>query len=234
MNVLIPAAGAGSRFTKENYKLPKPLIDVNGFPMITSAISSLDFNGNYYFLFRNSKYSSQLINAVSSLNRKTIILIDYLTQGAADSALLFEPFINNDNELIIANCDQIMNWDSEKALDFFRQYDSAVVTIKSTDPKHSYVKLENNVAVKFAEKTVISDNALTGIHYWKKGKFFVESAKEMIRQNDRSSNGEFYIAPTFNYILKMNLSVGVYQVSDNEFFPVGTPTDLKRYLNESF
>ena len=232
MNILILAAGDGRRFSSCGYKLPKPLIDVNGMPMIVRAVNTLGIDGNYFFLIRQDQYTPELISCIASAKKNvTILTVNKTTEGAAASALLFERFIDNSEELIITNCDQIMNWDARTALLHLSNYDGGVVTVTSQDPKHSYVELENDIAVKFAEKQVISNHALTGIHYWKHGSDFVSSAKEMINCNDRAPNGEFYIAPTYNYMLKNKKRIGTVKISDKEFWPVGTPADLERYLN---
>jgi NDP-sugar pyrophosphorylase family protein len=234
MNIVIPMAGNGSRFSNAGYSLPKPLIMLNGVPMIARAIDSLGIQGRYHFIVRNNEFLEDTLEAIHTICEHPIIIaIAEVSAGAAASALLFREYIDNDDELVIANCDQIMNWNSNAALSTFRKYDGAVVTIHSTDQKHSYVKLgADGVATVFAEKIVISDTALTGIHYWKHGKSFVRTASKMIADNDRASNGEFYIAPTYNYMIAENKSIGIYPVSDNEFYPVGTPNDLERYLNE--
>ena len=91
---------------------------------------------------------------------------------------------------------------------------------------------EGDVATTFKEKEVISDNALTGIHYWKKAKYFFTSANKMIMLNEKSANGEFYIAPTYNHLIQEGLDIGSYMINDNEINFVGTPEDLRIY-NES-
>jgi dTDP-glucose pyrophosphorylase len=234
-NVVIPMAGLGSRFSKNGFQLPKPLIKINNEAMIVHAIRSLNIPGNYYFLIRQNEFFEETKNILLKVKPDCVILsVQETTQGAAVSALKFKEYINNDNELIVANCDQIMHWNAAAALETLRQYDGGVVTINSCDPKHSYVKINtSDLAEKLVEKQVISDHALTGIHYWKHGKDFVRSAELMINNNDRSANGEFYVAPTYNYLINEGLKITTVKLADNEFFPVGTPEDLERYLNES-
>lgn len=231
MQILIPMAGRGSRFEKENYTLPKPLISVNGKPMIFRAIESLGIYGNYYFIIRSGQFEDLIKTTLKECCEfSTIIDIDYVTEGAACSALLCRDHIDFEDELLMINCDQIMHWNSNAALTELRKYDGAVVTIKSTDPKHSFIKLDSNgLAIELAEKTPISNNALTGIHYWKKAKYFIDSADQMIEDNFRV-NGEFYVAPTYNYMIKAGLKVGSYKLNNEEFYPVGTPSDLNFYL----
>ena len=233
INILIPMAGEGSRF-KATHKLPKPLISVNNKPMIVRTIESLGIMGRYHFVIRDNKYMQQTIDAIYNVcYNPNIITINETTQGAACSSLLVEKYMNGEEELIIANCDQIMNWNSYAVLTELRKYDGAVVTVNDTDAKHSYVKIEDGVAVQFVEKQVISNNALTGIHYWKHSKYFFESAKRMISDNNKSANGEYYVAPTYNYLLRDGFDIGVCKINNNNFYPVGTPEDLEKYLYDS-
>lgn len=231
LNVIIPAAGEGSRFKNVGYSLPKPLIPVNETAMIVKAIESLGIVGKYHFVVRDNEYMQQTIDAIyTACPNPNIVSVTYTPEGAAASALIMEEYIDKDAELIIANCDQIMNWNSYDILTDMRTYDGAVVTIYDTDPKHSYVKMSDGFAIQFAEKEVISKNALTGIHYWKRAKYFFESAKRMIQDDKKSANGEFYIAPTYNYLIKDGYDIGVCRIKNSQFHPVGTPEDLEKYL----
>ena len=112
--------------------------------------------------------------------------------------------INNDEELIIANSDQWINWNPQHFLSFLRNNDAdgGIVTFISTHPKWSFVKLnEAGLITEVAEKKPISNIATVGIYYYKHGKTFVEAAEQMITKNIRTNN-EFYIAPTFNEIIQ--------------------------------
>jgi dTDP-glucose pyrophosphorylase len=233
INVIVPMAGEGKRFKDAGYELPKPLIDVGGEPMIRKALTTFNVEGKYYFVVRNDNFLLQTINAIEQVKPNSDFrLIQNTTEGAAVSALKFKDNIDEEGELLIINCDQIMNWNPNNVLESLRKYDAGVVTIRSNDPKHSYVKVEDKRALFFKEKEVISDHALVGIHYWKKAKYFFSSAEKMILLNQRSANGEFYIAPTYNLLIKEGLDIGISQIQENEIHFVGTPNDLKEY-NES-
>jgi NDP-sugar pyrophosphorylase family protein len=233
INVIVLLAGEGKRFKDANYVLPKPLIPVNGKPMITRAIESLDIDGRYCFVVRKDEHLQQTLDAIKQVVTDPVIIeVDKTTEGAAASALLLEQHIDPDDELIIVNCDQIMNWESEHAIKCLRKFDGALVTIKSTDHKHSFARVENRLVTEVVEKNPISDCALTGIHYWNRAEYFFSSAKQMIQNNDRTNN-EFYVGPTYNYLISHGLDIGMYEITSDEFYPVGTPHDLERYLNES-
>jgi len=232
MNVLIPLAGKGSRFANSGYDFPKPLIDILGKPMIVRAIESLDLEGNYHFVLRKNDTLEPTREALLSIKPDArIIEIDYVTDGPACTANLFREFINNDEELIIANCDQIMEWNSENFLYNVRNYDGAVVTYHSDTDKNSYAEITSKGLVKrIREKEVISNVSLNGIHYWKRGRHFVDSYDTMIDQNDRAPNGEFYIGPSYNYMIQSDLKVGIYHIPNQCHHPVGVPYDLEKYL----
>jgi NDP-sugar pyrophosphorylase family protein len=232
MNVVIPMAGIGSRFSQAGYSFPKPLIDVNGKPMIVRAVDSLGFNANWFFLIRKDEYSEIIKSVISELlENVTFVTVEKTTEGPACSVLLFEEQINNDDELIVANCDQIMEWNSELFFHNVRLYDGAVVTYHNDTDKNSYAKIDSKgLVTELREKEVISNISLNGIHYWKHGKYFVDSAKAMISENDRAPNGEFYIAPSYNYMIRRGLTVGIYHIPNQQHHAVGVPIDLEKFI----
>jgi NDP-sugar pyrophosphorylase family protein len=225
-------AGLGSRFPSHTYPMPKPLIEVNGEPMISKAIKSLNLDGNYFFVIAKNQFTSLVEETITAIKPGSkFIEIDYITEGPANSALLFRNQINSNEELIIANCDQIMEWNSENFLHNVRLYDGAVVTYHTDTDKNSYARLDKNgLVVEIREKEVISNVSLNGIHYWKKGSHFVNSADKMMELQDRAPNGEFYIGPTYNHMIRQGLKVGIYHIPNEQHHPVGIPDDLKKYL----
>jgi dTDP-glucose pyrophosphorylase len=233
MIILIPAVGKGSRFVGTKYKLPKPNIEVDGLPMLVRSAKSLGFKGTYIFLVREGEHREKLVESIrSEFPKAKIGVVSQDTEGAAATALVAEDFINTEEELVIANCDQIMEWgpwNTDIALRQLRKYDAGLVTVNSSDPKHSYALMQDNHVTQVVEKEVVSDVALTGIHYWKSGKYFVESANEMIQNGRRASNGEYYIGPTYNELIKTGKKVGCHMISNDAIHFVGTPDDLERY-----
>jgi NDP-sugar pyrophosphorylase family protein len=236
MNIIIPMAGEGTRFPKDTYKIPKPLIEIDGVPMIQRAVHSLGLNGTYHFIIRKDSYYDQVCTLLHTiLPSSKIISVEETTEGPASSCLLFKDFINNEDELVIANCDQIMWWDSDLFLTSarFYKYDGLVVTYTTTTPKNSYAKVDKKgYVLEIKEKEVISDISLNGIHYWRKGKYFVQSAESMVRCNDIAPNGEFYVGPSYNHMIKEGLKVGIHHIPNYQHNPVGVPEDLNAFLEK--
>lgn len=240
MNTLIPMAGLGDRFKKEGYDKPKPLIDVNGKPMIQRVIESLGIKFQQYIFVINKNIDqvAELKELLKTLTINPIIIeIDYLTEGPASTCLLAKEFINNDEPLIITNCDQIMEWNSYRFNHLLfnvvnnKVIDGLVVTYSASTTKNSYVKIsEEGPAIQFAEKEIISEHSLNGIHYWRHGSDFVKSAEAMIKKDIRVNN-EFYIAPTYNEMILEDKKIWIHPIENKEHWAVGTPEDLKIYLD---
>ena len=130
MNILIPMAGEGQRFSSVGYQCPKPLIEIEGETMIQYAIRTLGIPGRYIFIVRkyeNEEFNRKHHNVLKMISSESIIIeIDYLTEGPACTCLLAEKYIDNDDSLVIANCDQIMDWneqpDNQKPQDISEQF----------------------------------------------------------------------------------------------------------------
>ena len=159
-----------------------------------------------------------------------IIQVDGLTEGAACTTLLAKEFIDNDKHLLIANSDQYIEWNSNN---FYYSMtndnlDGGIVTFKSTHPKWSFAKLDDNGHItEIAEKKPISDIATVGIYYWNKGSDYVKYAEQMIEKNIRVNN-EFYVAPVYNEAIKDGLKLKPFNIE--KMWGLGTPEDLKTYL----
>lgn len=232
MNVLIPMAGAGSRFAQAGYTFPKPLIEVNGKPMIQVVVENLNIEANYTFIVQKEhyeKYSLQyLLNLISP--NCNIVQVDGLTEGAACTTLLAKEFINTDEPLLIANSDQFIEWNSNECLYAFSAdgIDGGLLTFYNCHSKWSFAKLgQDGFVSEVAEKKPISTNASTGIYYWAKGSDYVKYAEQMIEKNIRTNN-EFYVCPVFNEAIQDGKRIRMKQIE--RMWGLGTPEDLNYFL----
>lgn len=234
MKILIPMAGEGSRFAKEGYTFPKPLIDVEGKPMIQRVVENLDFDAEYIFLVRK-EHLKKYAGLQTTLSRITqerfkIVEVDNLTEGAACTALLAKDYINNDEDLLIANSDQIIEYSPEN-FNYFKNFtvaDAIVFSFRAVHPKWSFVKTNSRgVVTEVAEKNPISDIATCGIYWYRRGSEFVSCAETMIQKNIRVNN-EFYIAPVYNELIQSGKTLIPFFV--HKMYGIGTPEDLNSFL----
>ena len=232
LNVLIPMAGAGSRFEKAGYTFPKPLIDINGSPMIQVVVNNLNFDANHIFIARHEHREKYNLKSLLSLVSKNchIVDVDALTEGACCTTLLAKDLINNDNPLIIANSDQYVEWNTSEFMYKMQEQDvdAGMVTFKSTHPKWSFAKInDDGYVTEVAEKNPISDIATAGIYYWKRGRDYVKYAEQMISKNIRFNN-EFYVCPVFNEAICDGKKIKTYDIE--AMWGIGTPEDLNYFL----
>jgi HAD superfamily hydrolase (TIGR01509 family) len=234
LNVVIPMAGAGSRFEQAGYTFPKPLIDVMGSPMIQMVIENLNIDSKFTFIVQKvhrEKYNlDTLLNLIAP--GCNIVEVDGITEGAACTVLLAREFIDNDKPLLLANSDQWIEWDSNEFMYKMNETgcDGGIVTFSATHPKWSFVRVNDyGFVTEVAEKNPISNIATVGVYYWKKGKDFVKYADQMI-QEDIRVNGEFYVAPVFNQAIKDKRSIKIHHIK--KMLGTGTPEDLQTFINE--
>jgi NDP-sugar pyrophosphorylase family protein len=220
-------AGAGTRFKNLYPNTPKPLIPINGMPMILRAIKTLSLEGQYIFVVQDNE---QIKNMLSSYGE--IIVAKELTQGPVCSALLARDLIDNKEPLIITNCDQILEWNVRSFKNWLNLWDpdGAIVTYSSDKEHNSFAKVENDLVIEIKEKEVISNISLNGIHYWRHGFSFVESADRMIEKKI-TVNNEYYIAPTYNELIVNGATIKNYHIPAKQHWAVGIPEDLQIYLD---
>jgi HAD superfamily hydrolase (TIGR01509 family) len=233
LNVLVPMAGAGSRFAQQGYAFPKPLIEVNGKPMIQVVVENLNIEAHYIFIVQQEHYEKYNLKYMLNLIAPgcDIVQVNGITEGAASSTLLAKNYINNDSPLLIANSDQYVEWNSNECMYTFTadEIDGGIVTFNSTHPKWSYALLgDDGFVSEVAEKKVISNKATVGIYYWKTGSDYVKYAEQMINNNIRVNN-EFYVCPVFNQAIADNKKIKIKPI-DN-MWGIGTPEDLNYFLN---
>jgi dTDP-glucose pyrophosphorylase len=220
-------AGRGSRFADVGYTFPKPLIEVNGKPMIQVVLENLNIEANYTFVVRKEHYDKYSLQYLLTLIAPgcNIIQVDELTEGSACTTLLAKEFIDNDDPLLLANSDQFMEWNSNECLYAFNAdgIDAGILTFKATHAKVG----EDGFVSEVAEKKPISDDATVGVYFWKKGSDYVKYAEQMIDKDIRT-NGEFYICPVFNEAIADGKKVRIKEIE--RMWGIGTPEDLNYFL----
>lgn len=237
INIVIPMAGAGSRFAQAGYQKPKPFIDVDGKPMIVRVLENLAYQDARYILIARKEHMDADAALVKQIEREfnaIFIPIDKLTEGTACTVLYARRYINNQNPLLIANSDQIVDMQIGDFIDDCRRrgLDGSILTFidEQRDPKWSFAKLDaNQLVTEVQEKRAISEYATVGIYLYSQGSDFVDAAIDMFIERDRVNN-EYYTCPTYNYAIHAGKRIGIFNIGVEAMHGIGTPEDLQAYL----
>ena len=233
-NIIIPMAGRGQRWIDAGYTFPKPLIEIKNKPMIQLVLENINLKGNYIFICLKEHIENfSLDKVLKNLKPECkIITIDEITDGAATTILKSKELISNDEPIIIANCDQLINWSSARFVDFInkRNPDGVLVTYTSTHPRNSFVRInDENKVVEVSEKKPISNLANAGVFYYKSGQEMINAIEKMINKNIRTNN-EFFLSTAFNEFDLKKSEILSYHVE--EVKSMGTPEELDSWKDK--
>lgn len=236
--IVIPMAGEGRRFAEAGYSRPKPFINVNGMSMIERVMENLWCDHARFILlsrYEHLREEKRIIREIEQNYDVLIVPVHKVTEGMVSTILLAKELIDGENNIIIASCDQLIDIGIESFIKDAetRDLDGSLMTFYAKHPKWSYVRLgETGLACDVREKEVISTHANVGIYYFRRGKDFIEASFAMIEKNDRVNN-EFYVAPTFNYLIAEGARVGIFEIQQSQMHGLGTPEDLEQFLAHS-
>jgi NDP-sugar pyrophosphorylase family protein len=238
LHIVIPMAGAGSRFAVAGYTDPKPLIPVHGVPMIRVVIENLRPSVPHRFVFIAQRAHLQAYGLEPRLAEwapgSVVRGIDGVTAGAACTVLTARDLIDSGDPLLIANADQYVDVSMDEFLRAASRpgVDGLVMTMRADDPKWSFAGLRPDGSVeRIVEKQVISNEATVGIYHFARGADFVRAADAMIARDERV-NGEFYVAPVYNGLIAGGRRIAVLNVGrvGDGMYGLGTPADLEDFL----
>lgn len=236
LNIVIPMAGAGSRFSVAGYNVPKPFIDVNGKMMIEHVLDGIQMDGAVYTLIIQEQFKKDYQEKLDLLAQNyfvRFVCVEKLTQGASCTALAAHNLIDNDDMVIFADSD---NFFDNKVFKAFvtdakkRNLDGSLLTFNTNEACFSFVELDKDgYGIRTREKEPISNHAITGVYLFAKGKDFVSCAIDMMIYGDRSKN-EYYMSNVYNWAIKKGLKIGCFDIGPKDWACVGTPEQLKEYL----
>jgi len=237
LQVVIPMAGLGSRFSSAGYSKPKPFIDVAGKTMIERVMDNLRIADSKFILISRREHleaEPDVKEAIEASGDVEFFPIDFVTEGAACTVLTCRAKLDLDAPLLIANCDQIVDFESQdfiqSAMD--QDLDGSILVFRdeTMNPKWSFARLgADGLVAEVKEKVAISDLATVGLYYFRKASYFINGSIDMISRKDKVNN-EFYVCPVYNYLISDGRRIGVYGVGAFAMHGTGTPQDLEAYL----
>ncbi len=249
MNILIPMAGNGSRFSDAGYTVSKPAIPTydkrtgKKLPMVVCATLDLPgvaMNGsNVIYVDRDFHKSDGTEERIRECFQDVrFITVDHLTEGQACTCMLAEEYINNSEELLIAGCDNGMEINTDKFIELCDQTDVIVFTYRHNkavlnDPDaYGWMKVDEDnciigVSIKKAlSDTPMEDHAVVATFWFKRGSIFVEATNKMVAENDRIRN-EFYVDQVVKHVLELGYKAKVFEI--DRYIGWGTPEDYELY-----
>lgn len=238
IQLVIPMAGLGKRFVEANYSVLKPLIPIHGVPMIKMVVDNLMTDQVGHVILIAQRVTVEEVNLRELLGHigvpLTIVAVEELTEGPADTVRLAKPLINNSQPVVIANSDQFVNADLDEFYESLLGSDTsaAILTMEDDDPKWSYVELDQlGRVIRVKEKEVISNQATVGIYGYSSANLLWEAFASMWANKDRT-NGEYYVAPSYNYLSKNGIPINVTNLGpvSSVMYGLGTPRDLELFI----
>lgn len=247
--VLIPMAGAGQRFADAGYRVHKPAIptidrwDGTEKPMVVCATKDLpgveEDGKNVIYVDRTFHKEDGVEDAIKAYYPKAqFITVEKLTEGQAYTCMLAEEYLNPEEPLLIAGCDNGMDIDEKAFIDTAKECDCIVFTYR-----HNEAVLQNpnaygwmladeagnitDTSIKKAiSDTPMEDPAVVATFWFRNAKVFLEATAKMIRENDRV-NGEFYVDQTVKHVLDLGYRAKIFDI--DRYVGWGTPADYESY-----
>jgi len=238
IQIVLPMAGLGTRFTEAGYQTPKPLLPIHGVPMFKIVLGNI-FSDKVSKVVIITRREWDLTREIDHLAKSTntefhIVEIDYTTDGPASTVMLAQDFLDPEEPVVVANSDQYVNTKIETFYEKLVTSDAVgcIMTMNDNDPKWSFVKLDDQGHVsKVREKEVISNEATVGIYGFKKAQYMIEAINKMREANDRV-NGEFYVAPAYNFLIASGQAIDAFNTGDvrDVMFGLGIPRDYEFFV----
>ena len=245
MNIIIPMSGIGERFLQAGYTTPKPLIDVEGKPIIQHIIERFSPEDNFIFICnQNHLETTELKKTLLKITRnQTILEIPQHKFGPVYAILQASTHINDDEPYIVNYCDFSWRWNYGDFKIFLEKSfcDGCVVTYKGFHPHllgpNSYASLrtDGNKALEIREKHSFTLNKMnshqsSGTYYFRRGSDIKKYFQHLIDKK-LNLNGEYYVSMAYQPMIEDHQQVLIYEIP--YFLQWGTPEDLSEYLGWS-
>lgn len=239
VQIVIPMAGLGTRFKESGYRVSKPLIEIHGQPMFKIVAANLFSPAvDRIVVVAQKEWNLSVIASEMAKAMKIpvhLVEIDYVTDGPAGTVELASKYLQPELPVVVANSDQYVEGDLSS---FYNRLDEpdvagAILTMEDDDPKWSYVGLSGDALVgEVREKEVISNLATVGIYGFSSANIMLRAIEDM--RNDGSSvNGEFYVGPAYNCIIRTGGRVVFTNLGPitRTMFGMGIPADLDHFIS---
>ena len=243
MQIIIPMSGFGERFRQEGYSVPKPLIEIDGKPIIAHVIDMFPGETNFIFICNQDHLNEPTYNMRSILNHYCptgrVLGITPHKYGPIHAVLQAIDYIDFSSSVVVNYCDFSCYWDWNHfkewvlkakcmgALPAYRGFHPH--TLGTTN--YAYIQEKNGWMTDIQEKRPYTDNrmneyASSGTYYFSSGELMVNAFQETIRQ-DLHVGREYYVSLAYKFLLANKCPVAIYNLQ--HFMQWGTPEDVMEY-----
>ncbi len=241
MHVIIPMSGQGQRFVDAGYTVPKPLIVVDGKPMIQHVIDLTPGENKFTFICNHTHLTTTNMREIllSIVPAANIIEIPDHALGPVYTVLQAIDDIDDNEEIIISHCDFGTYWDYEDFLKHTheRDADGAIPAYKGFHPhmlgttNYAFMRDDQQWMLEIKEKEPFTDDRMSeyasnGTYYFKKGSYVKKYFRELLDDN-LNVNGEFYISLIYNLLKRDGLKVSIFEIQ--HMIQWGIPRDVEDY-----
>lgn len=240
IDVVITMGGLGSRFRKMGYVVPKYMIEAKGKSLFEWSMISLegyrDVIAQYIFIAMKDSICDvekfiQEKCTIMGIENHQIILLDYLTDGQATTAMLAEKYWDRDHALLIYNIDTYVEPGEMNSKEL--RGDGFIPCFQALGEHWSFVRLnDEGKVVEIKEKKRISNHCTLGAYYFRSCALYADLYNEYYGQSDNLVNGEKYVAPLYDYLLSKDGEIYISDISPEKVHVLGTPEELQVFLDE--
>lgn len=243
MKVVIPMSGTGERFIRAGYSSIKPLIEVEGKPIIEHVVNLFPGEEDFIFICNSGHLGSgELAGELKRIRPGgRIVPIAPHKLGPVHAVLQASDLIRDEEPVIVNYCDFSAYWDYNafKGSVFDNGCDGCVTAYRGFHPhllgEGFYAGMradESNYMLEIKEKHSFTENKMDSFHsagtyYFKKGAHIKKYFQTLV-DNDINVNGEYYVSTVYQLMKDEGLNIYIHELE--HFLQWGTPEDLEEYL----
>lgn len=239
IDVVITMGGIGSRFRARGYTVPKYMIEAKGKTLFEWAMESLEgFKKDvdrYIFIAMKDEacdveYFIKEKSRLCNLKNCKVIILDYLTDGQATTAMLAQKYWEQKHALLIYNIDTYVEAGEMKSAEL--KGDGFIPCFRGEGDHWSFVRLdESSRAAEIKEKQRISDYCTIGAYYFKTCRLYKDLYQEFYGQTGKLVKGEKYVAPLYDHLLSLGGEIYISVIAPEKVHVLGTPEELQDFLD---
>jgi NDP-sugar pyrophosphorylase family protein len=240
-------SGFGERFRRANYTVPKPLIEIDGKPIIGHVIDMFPGEHDFLFICNNDHLQCAEYRMKEILREHCptgrIVGIPPHKLGPIHAVRQVEHLIDPARPVVVNYCDFTCYWDWENFKKFVALTGcaGAIPAYKGFHPhtlgstNYAYMREEGGWVLDIQEKQPYTDNrmeeyASSGTYYFSSGKLMAEAFRRT-QEQELNIGGEYYVSLAYKPLLQNGDPVAVYPLQ--HFMQWGTPNDVAEYRHWS-